>query len=68
MESNVRQLEFESDEYNAKFSVHSGRLGEEDCKLNSLVYDLIERYFTDLPLEKLKDHLERDKPVASKYR
>ena len=59
---------FRTDTINLKYSVHSGRIDENDYALNLLVIYLIKKYRKDMQLERIIKAVENDKPVSERYK
>jgi hypothetical protein len=49
------------------FSIHSGRISDEDYRLNMIMFNLIRTYSTEKNYSILLKDIERDKPVRKDY-
>lgn len=59
--------EFISNNESKKFDIHSGRISEEDYKLNRIIGNLIKKYFSTQDFSILLNHIANNKPVRKEY-
>lgn len=50
-----------------EYNIHSGRISEEDYRLNQIICNLIKSYFSNQDYSILLKEIENDKPVPKKY-
>jgi len=50
-----------------EFDIHSGRISEEDYKLNRIIGNLIKKYFSTQDYSILLNHIANNKPVRKEY-
>lgn len=50
-----------------EYNIHSGRISDEDYKLNRIIGNLIKKYFSNQDYSVLLKQIEKDKPVRKEY-
>ena len=65
--TNYRGRFFINNQIKKKYDIDSGRISEEDYKLNMIIRNLIKKYFPNQDNSFLLKNIESDKPVEKKY-